>query len=95
MDHSADPKYDFDPPVSTVETPSGPPEPPTLQGLFAYLQGVRIARKDVPFYSYLVAAMVHCDPENREKLQAAWPDLWAEVQLRWKGPGGKLPSEMK
>lgn len=52
-----------------------------------------IAKADYPFYSLVMAAMRQADTDNLEKLQGAFPEVWAELQARYNAPGGILPEE--
>lgn len=58
-----------------------------------YCQGRELAKQDPPFYSLIQAAMRKADAENEQKLRAAFPDTWAELDARYHAPGGLLPSE--
>lgn len=49
--------------------------------------------EDVPFYALVMAAMRKADTENLEKLRAAWPEVWDELQRRYNAPGGMLPED--
>jgi len=48
---------------------------------------------DPDFYALIMAAMRQADTFNAEKLRAAWPDVWDELQARYNAPGGYLPGE--
>ncbi|MBA7539995.1 hypothetical protein ES705_32284 [subsurface metagenome] len=43
---------------------------------------------DEPFYALIMAAMRRADTDNAEKLKAAWPRVWEELQQRYNAPGG-------
>ena len=45
------------------------------------------------FYALLMAAMRKADTPNTVKLQAAWPEVWADLQERYDAPGGVLDSD--
>lgn len=45
------------------------------------------------FYGLVMALMRHADTQNLEKLKAAWPDVWVEMQDRYNAPGGLLLGE--
>tara|TARA_R110002126_G_scaffold81426_1_gene200667 strand:- start:5562 stop:5759 length:198 start_codon:yes stop_codon:yes gene_type:complete len=45
------------------------------------------------FYALLMAAMRKADSANAEKLDAAFPGVWAELQARYNAPGGLLEGE--
>jgi len=47
----------------------------------------------MPFYALIMAAMRRADTENLAKLQAVWPDVWAELDARYNAPGGLLAGE--
>ena len=57
---------------------------------FDYKQGMRLAMASYPFYALIQAAMRGADTDNLEKLKAAWPQVWEELQARYKAPGGFL-----
>lgn len=42
------------------------------------------------FYGLIMAAMRNADTVNLEKLKAAFPEQWAELQARYNAPGGCL-----
>lgn len=44
-------------------------------------------------YALIQAAMRKADTPNLEALKAAFPETWAELQVRYNSPGGLLPSE--
>ena len=46
-----------------------------------------------PFYALIMAAMRQASGSNAAKLQAAWPDVWDEMEQRYRSPGGLLPGE--
>ncbi len=58
-----------------------------------YKTGQRIELQQHPFYALIQAAMRQADNENQDKLAAAWPEIWQELQARYKAPGGALPGE--
>lgn len=45
------------------------------------------------FYALIMVAMRHADTANAEKLQAAWPEVWGELQERYNTPMGLLVGE--
>lgn len=47
------------------------------------------------FYALIMVAMRNADASNQEKLRAAWPDVWAELELRYNAPAGLLVGESK
>jgi len=55
----------------------------------------RVSREIVgqPFYALIMAAMRSADTPNTEKLRAAWPDVYEELQARYNAPSGLLPGE--
>lgn len=61
--------------------------------LHEYLCSQAISREDPPFYALLFAAMRTADSDNVEKIKAAWPERWAEMQARYNAPGGILPED--
>lgn len=46
-----------------------------------------------PFYGLIMAAMRRADSLNLEKLVAAFPDVWEELDARYNAKGGYLPGE--
>ena len=50
--------------------------------LHEYQIGRQLEGQDVPFYGLIQAAMRRADSENKQRLQAAFPDIWAELDLR-------------
>ena len=48
-----------------------------------------------PFCALIMAAMRRADRDNLRKLQAAWPQIWQELQARYNAPGGCVPGEMQ
>jgi hypothetical protein len=45
------------------------------------------------FYGLIMVAMRNADTENQEKLKAAWPEVYEELQQRYNAPRGLLPGE--
>jgi len=60
-----------------------------------YLRSQSIAASDEPFYALIMAAMRQADTDNLEKLKAAWPKVWDELNCRYHVPGGFLPGEYR
>lgn len=58
--------------------------------LHAYLESRSISATDPDFSALIFAAYRKADTFNAAKLQAAWPDLCAEMQRRYDAPGGAL-----
>lgn len=54
-----------------------------------------IAGADYPFYALVMAAMRQADTGNASKLQAAFPDVWDELQERYNTPGGLRAGETR
>lgn len=48
---------------------------------------------DDEFYGIVQALMRFADSTNLSLLQAAWPEVWTELQERYNAPGGLLPGE--
>lgn len=48
---------------------------------------------DAPFYALIMAAMRRADTANLALLQAAWPEVWAELDARYNAAGGALPGD--
>lgn len=61
--------------------------------LHEYRESQEIQGMRRPFYALIMAAMRDADDENLQKLKAAWPKVWAELQARYNAPGGMLPAE--
>jgi hypothetical protein len=59
-----------------------------------YHLAVDLKNADVPFYALVMAAMMRADSDNIEILKTGWPEVWREVQARWKAPGGALTGEV-
>jgi len=60
---------------------------------FDYEVSRRVAAMDAPFYALVMAAYRQADTENARKIEAAWPDVVAELQARYHAPGGALDGE--
>lgn len=45
------------------------------------------------FYALIMLAMRHADTANQEKLRAAWPHVWEELEQRYNAPAGLLVGE--
>lgn len=58
-----------------------------------YLKGRELLLNDPPFYALIQAAMRKADTDNLEKLRAAFPEIWEELNMRYHAPGGILPGE--
>ena len=61
--------------------------------LYNYEVGLRISAQGYPFYALVQAAMREADTDNLEKLKAAFPDQWNDLQARYNAPGGVLQEE--
>jgi hypothetical protein len=61
--------------------------------LYDYRAAVALWKQDSPFYALIMAAMYRADSINAEKLAAAFPETWAEVNARYHAPGGVLEGE--
>jgi hypothetical protein len=61
--------------------------------LYDYRAAVALWKQDPPFYALIMAAMYRADSDNAAKLQAAFPETWAEVDARYNAPGGLLEGE--
>ena len=61
--------------------------------LYEYHESRRISLQDFSFYALIMAAMRKSDTDNSEKLQAAFPEVFKELRLRYDAPGGVLPEE--
>lgn len=60
-------------------------------GLYDYHESIRASAFD--FWPLLFAAIRNADTGNRERLQAAFPEAYAEFWARFDAPGGLLPGE--
>ena len=60
---------------------------------FDYEFHKRIGGGDVPFPALIMAAMRRASPENKQRLQAAFPEIWIEWQARNVAPAGTLTAE--
>jgi len=58
-----------------------------------YRASTELAKHDVPFYALVMAAMRQADTDNANRLRAAFPATWQELQARYDAPGGLLPGE--
>jgi hypothetical protein len=61
--------------------------------LHDYKAGRAIFGENPPFYALIQAAMRGADTENLAQLQAAWPEVWAELEARYNAPAGRLPGD--
>jgi hypothetical protein len=61
--------------------------------LHSYVISMALSRVDRPFSSYIMAAMRRADSDNLARLQAAFPEIWDELNDRYNMPGGVLPRE--
>ncbi len=52
-----------------------------------YVKGRELTLDDPPFYALIQAAMRKADTGNLEKLQAAFPEIWEELNARYHAPG--------
>lgn len=50
--------------------------------IIEYQIGCQLAGQDTPFFALVQAAMRRADTENLARLQAAFPEAWAELELR-------------
>jgi hypothetical protein len=60
---------------------------------FDYLDSQLLEADNHSFYALIMAAMRRADSDNIEKLKAAFPETWKELDDRYHAPGGKLPGE--
>lgn len=61
--------------------------------LYDYQMARLIDATDPPFYALIMAAMRKADTDNAERLRAAFPEVWEEVQHRYWSAGALLPGE--
>jgi hypothetical protein len=52
-----------------------------------------IEAENYPFRALIMAAMRKADSTNARKLQAAWPEVSAELHYRYWSAGGFMPGE--
>ncbi len=62
--------------------------------LYEYQTSREIAAEDYPFYSLMMAAMRQADYKNALALRSAFPETWAELQVRYEARGGLLEGEV-
>ena len=60
---------------------------------YEYVVSQQLASADYPFYALIMAAMRRADSDNIEVLKDAWPDVWEELQARYRASGGLLEGE--
>lgn len=65
-------------------------DPPGLSH-YDYEAGRRLAGEG--FYALLSAAMRRADSANADRLRAAFPGVWSDLQARYDSPGGYLPGD--
>lgn len=61
--------------------------------LYDYKISESLAGGKYPFYALLMELIRQADDVNTEKIKAAWPEVYEEMQARYNAPGGELPSE--
>ena len=61
--------------------------------LYDYLASQKVLSRHYPFYALLMALIYQADTPNSEKLRAAWPEVWDELQERHDAPDGRLEGE--
>jgi hypothetical protein len=61
-------------------------------GRYAYEESKRLAAAG-DFDPLLMAAMRCADTENTERLRAAFPELWDELNARYQAPGGVIEGD--
>lgn len=61
--------------------------------LHEYKDSVLLRNEMYAFYSLIMAAFRQADSINFEKLKAAFPEVWEEVQSRYYMPGGILDTD--
>lgn len=61
--------------------------------LYDYKVSQELDTGEVSFYGLIMAAMRRADSFNLHMLQAAFPDVWDEVQARYNAQGGRLESD--
>jgi hypothetical protein len=58
--------------------------------LHDYKESRDIYGKGFSFYALIMAAMRSADSKNLAKLQAAFPEVWTELEARYNAPGGVI-----
>lgn len=61
--------------------------------LFDYKIATQLKDWDTPFYALIMAAMWRGDTDNVQRLRAAFPDVWDELNARYNAPGGRIDSD--
>ncbi len=61
--------------------------------LYDFVKAIELYKKDEPFYALIMAAMLKTDDVNKAKMQAVWPEVWAELDARYHARGGRLPGD--
>lgn len=61
--------------------------------LYDYRVSLKIGRSDPPFYSLIMAALRKADTVNSNKINAMWPELYAEFAERYHAPAGVIESD--
>ena len=61
--------------------------------LYDYREARKLWRAETPFYTLIMAAMYAADDINLQKLRSAWPEVWEELQARYRAPGDLLGGE--
>jgi hypothetical protein len=60
---------------------------------YDYKRGQEISMRDEPFYALIQAAMRKADDINLEMLRGCWPEVWKDLERRYRAPGGILDAE--
>lgn len=67
--------------------------------LYDWTRAREMLKADPPFCALIMTAMMKADPSNVEKLRAAFPETWTELDRRYhsrlalKGISGALPED--
>ena len=61
--------------------------------LHGYIESLKLAAEDYPFYALIMAAMRKADSDNTAKLRSVFPEVWDELQTRYNAPGGRIEGE--
>jgi hypothetical protein len=62
--------------------------------LYDYRRSASLAADDAPFAALVMAAMRRADTGNLARLREAFPELHAELEERYRSPGGLLADEL-
>jgi hypothetical protein len=61
--------------------------------LHSFHQALKLVRADIPFYALIAAGMMKADTDNLQRLKAAFPGFFEELQRRYNAELGVLPED--